>query len=314
MSPVRILPLLLLAGCWHTVVDYGDDGAGDTDRSVGPGGACDATVNVELPSGATTSWACLGATVETQLEFDPDDAPELRMLSVRLEGSHDDAFQCSVTFRIEPVCGEGAYAIGARASLSAELFDCEGVPDAYEGRTSAVSGAVVLDTVRVPNTPGNLSGEPIQVRFDGSFDVEDADGVRLQTQFSVRREVVADDAEEQLCGATDAFSGGSWSGSRDEGGGCDFGYELEATGGSAPGGCPACDVAGKLQVGGRTGDCATNDTGTILTYGLNIATGTLYERVDDGSWVEWGDGDVSGRAWEGIRPANGGVETLDLTW
>jgi hypothetical protein len=321
MESLRPLAALLLLAC-TTPVDTTD--VEETDAPDSP--ACESTLVIDYPGGDSSPMPCLTVAVETTMEFDPDDPPELRTLKVVMDGSDGQGFECGLSFQIDGVCDDGSYRIGSLVSLDVETFDCEGTPDLYEGVLPGLSGVIVLDELSTSTEVGNLTGQSIPVGIVGSMDIQLRDGARLHGAFQIAVQVTGADAEEEVCADNivvdvRALQGGALSGSWGTTGGNirHYAYDLQIGGGVTPVGCPNCDVVGNLRFRNLTGEPFVDRSDETAAFGLDSHNGIAYEQDPTSLvWVVWGNGQTSGESWEGSRSGSFGAadvdEILELRW
>lgn len=305
--------------------DDDTDNAADTDPPVSSGVDCSSSLGVTFPGGERSPIPCEDASLSATMEFDPDDPPEVRTLTVHIDGSSSSGFQCELSLSIEGVCGPESYWVGSRVSVSVETWDCAGAPDDFEGSFSAFDGAITLTTLETTDEVGDLTGQAVPVRVAGDLDLQLPDGMRLDGHFQVRRTVTGEDAEEQECAVSgpvvaEPITGGElygvWgNGSNDR----YYQYELQLAGGITPDDCPRCDRAGNLRLRLLSGDPPRDLDGDTLTLGVRSETGEAFERdPSTGVWTRWGDGEVGGRGWTGFREQVEGAfrseESLVLSW
>ncbi len=164
-------------------------------------GTCDSSLTINMPDGTSTDFsACESYSFDASYEFDPDDVPEIRTLSIELSATAELGFECGATLELQGVCGPGYYMLDSSSgSLTLVSFDCEGVGDAFEGEYHAIGGFVQLDELDTGSEKGNFSNQPLDTVVSGSINAELSEGIGLSGSFRLEGSVVATDAEEMAC-------------------------------------------------------------------------------------------------------------------
>ncbi len=164
-------------------------------------GTCDSSLTINMPDGTSTDFsACESYSFDASYEFDPDDVPEIRTLSIELSATAELGFECGATLELQGVCGPGYYMLDSSSgSLTLVSFDCEGVGDAFEGEYHAIGGFVQLDELDTGSEKGNFSNQPLDTVVSGSINAELSEGISLSGSFRLEGRVVATDAEEMAC-------------------------------------------------------------------------------------------------------------------
>ncbi|HMV69168.1 MAG TPA: hypothetical protein PKA64_20140, partial [Myxococcota bacterium] len=324
--PRLLLPLALLA-CQTTPDPFvaGDDtDAVDTDPGVGAE-RCTSDLVLVLPTGERLPIPCEAATLTAALEVDPDDAPEVRSAQLVIDGAGSAGFECAVTLALQGLCGPGTYDLGQSVLAKVQTWDCAGVPDDWEGELVARGGTLSLTTVNASADPGNVVGLSVPVRLEGSASIDLPRGARLEGTFDVRRDVVAEDAEEQTCEPpapvldVDPITGGELVGAASGGGqSANWRYALTPSGPELPSVCEGCDRAAVLRLGPVQGTPPFDQSGQTTAFGVRTATGDALQLNREGQWEAWGHGAVNATGWSGTRTfsagGRSGNENLTLTW
>lgn len=321
MRPVALITLL--AACVTGPAPLDADDVQDTAPE--PASACESSLELAFPDGTRSPLPCVTSSVETTMEFDPDDPPEIRTLQVAINSSDSAGFECNLSFSIRGVCGAQSYWIGERVTLSVASWDCTGTPDAFEGALTAQSGFIDLGVIETTDRTGNLTGESVPVRVRGSVQLQLDDGARLEGAFDVAADVVGEDAEEQECAAAEPVEvalitggelTGAWvSGANDR----NYHYDLQLGGGITPVTCPRCDFAGNMRYANLQGVPPVDQSGDVFAVGLRSGTGEAFIQ-DPASevWTLWGVGEANGTTWYGQRTGEVGgravAEEMVLTW
>ena len=164
-------------------------------------GSCIADLYFVLPTGDQSRIDfCAAFTLSAEYEFDPDDPPEIRNATLRLDATTDEGFECWVEISEAGACGEGEYLIDAEITqVTMDTSDCTDIPDEFEGTTSAVEGTLAFTILDAGGYAGNFTGEPLTTRVAGTLDVKDAAGLVFGGAFDVTMDVTAGDAEESAC-------------------------------------------------------------------------------------------------------------------
>jgi hypothetical protein len=193
-----LLTATLIAACGPDL--KGDDDSGDTTAQSG----CALDLTYSYPDGSdATLTDCADFTLDISFEFDPDEPPLLRNYQIRLFNTTDTDFECWVNLTQAGVCGTGYYhqtdAGGGEVSFA--TLDCSGAPNEHEGIYTAASGYVLLKVLstNMDGTTGNFSGDPLIVDIAGDLAVATTSGITVSGTFSVREEIIGQDAEEADC-------------------------------------------------------------------------------------------------------------------
>lgn len=315
---------LLLLACNSTPAPFvaGDD----TDNPAEVGERCASTLEVVLPEGERVAVPCIASTVTATMELDPDDAPEVRTLTVVIDGAGSEGFECAVTLAMQGLCGPATYPLGNKAAVRVETWDCEGAPDPWEASLVATRGEVVLSTLESDARPGNLTGQLVPVRLEGTLALDLPRGARLEGGFDLRREVTVEDAEEQVCAEpapevpeVEAITGGELVGSASGGGmSANWRYTLSPGTATLPSVCSECDRAAVLQLGALEGTAPVDQSGQTTAYGVRTHTGEAFQLSRSGQWEPWGRGTATTNGWSGTRSFSAGGRTgnenLTLSW
>lgn len=163
--------------------------------------SCDTDLFYVFPDGSKSRIDfCTAFDITAEYEFDPDDPPEVRNVSLWLDATIDEGFECWVMITERSACGEGSYQVdGETTDITVDTSDCDDVPDDYEGMGHAVKGEVTFDLLDAGSEPGNFTGKPLTTRVSGTLNVSDSVGTVLAGSFDVTYDVTAADAEEDDC-------------------------------------------------------------------------------------------------------------------
>ena len=107
-------------------------GCNKASEDTGSSRECSVNFELEFPSGSEADITdCFTHTMDATFEFDPDDGPEPRNLSVYFSATTESQYECSMRLEAGSLCGPGTYNIGtgSETSLDVSAFDCVGVPD-----------------------------------------------------------------------------------------------------------------------------------------------------------------------------------------
>ncbi|MEE2750950.1 MAG: hypothetical protein VX519_05940 [Myxococcota bacterium] len=210
--------LSLLPACLQ-VPDRAKDNGEPQDTADGSSD-CSANLLYTFPDGtSTTINHCESFSLEASFEFDPDDPPEARTPRITLYATTEEAFECWIRIEEPNACGPGYYQMdGSSGSIVVTTFDCSGIEDAFEGQFVSQSGYVYFEHLNGGEVPGNFSGESLYTTVSGHIDIRTNEGLRLSGDFSVAKDIVAYDAEEQGCSVSDGDEDDDGSVSEDFGG------------------------------------------------------------------------------------------------
>ena len=96
------------------------------------------------------------------------------------------------------LCGPGFYGVGSGESTTIEFatYDCEFVPDEYEGQYFANDGTVLIDAVQGGDVPGDYTGIRLLTELAGSVEATASNGIEVVIQFDIAAYIRGDDSEE----------------------------------------------------------------------------------------------------------------------
>jgi hypothetical protein len=172
------------------------------EREPGPSQYCDSTVNMEFPDGSWTEYnGCHGVMIDATYEFDPDDPPDIRSFKLQLTGADEPGFECWLVVTSRGICGPGFYDVGPSVSTMIELatYDCDYVPDEYEGRYNSNDGQIRVDAVNAGSEVGDFTNEPLFTEFKGSLEASTPEGIELIVNFEVGAFLRGEDSEQTEC-------------------------------------------------------------------------------------------------------------------
>ena len=185
--------LMLMSGCSKVQTPEGDGG---------PSQYCDSTVRIEFPDGSWTEYnGCHEVMIDATYEFDPDDPPSIRSFKVQLAGANDPGFECWLVVTSYGVYGPGFYGVGPAESTMIEMatYDCDYVPDAYEGRYNSNDGQMRIDTIYAGTETGDFTGEPLFTEFEANIEATTPEGVDVVIGFGIGAYLRGDDGEQVDC-------------------------------------------------------------------------------------------------------------------
>ncbi len=185
--------VVLLTGC--SKVQHAE-------RDPGPSQYCDTNVRIEFPDGRWTEYnGCNEVMLDATYEFDPDDPPTVRSFKVQLTGANDPGFECWLVVTSVGVCGPGFYDVGAAESTMIEMatYDCDYVPDEYEGRYNSSEGRLRIDAVDAGETTGDFTGDPLFTEFKGSLEASTPEGIEVIVGFEIGAYLRGEDSEQTDC-------------------------------------------------------------------------------------------------------------------
>lgn len=184
---------LTVLACSTKGSDTGNDNAGQR---------CDATVTLNFPNGSQTEYdGCHEVLVDATYEFDPDDPPEIRSFKLQLTEANSPGFECWLVMTSKGVCGPGFYGVGTAQSTSIELatYDCDFVPDEYEGQYIANEGTVLLESVYGGDETGDFTNTRLLTEFVGSVEATTSNDIEVIVRFDVAAYIRGEDSEETEC-------------------------------------------------------------------------------------------------------------------
>jgi hypothetical protein len=163
---------------------------------------CDATVTLNFPDGSQAEYGgCHEVLIDATYEFDPDDPPEIRSFKLQLTEAHSPGFECWLVMTSKGICGPGVYGVGGANSTSIEFatYDCEFVPDEYEGQYIANDGTLLLDAVYGGDESGDFTNTRLLTEIVGSVEATTNNDIEVVIQFDVAAYIRGDDSEETEC-------------------------------------------------------------------------------------------------------------------
>ena len=172
------------------------------DGNGGPTQYCDSTVRIEFPDGGWTEYnGCHEVMLDATYEFDPDDPPSIRSFKIQLTGANDPGFECWMVVTSYGICGPGFYGVGPSESTLIEMatYDCDYVPDAYEGRYTSTDGQMRIETVYAGDETGDFTGDPLFSEFEASIEATTPEGLNVIIAFDIGAYLRGDDGEETEC-------------------------------------------------------------------------------------------------------------------
>lgn len=172
------------------------------DRPPGPSQYCESNVRIEFPDGSWTEYdGCNEVMLDATYEFDPDDPPKIRSFKIQLTGANEPGFECWMVVTTYGVCGPGFYEVGATESTMIEMatYDCDYVPDEYEGRFNSSAGQLRIDAVNAGEERGDFTGDPLFSEFKGSLEATTPEGVDVIINFEIGAFLRGDDSEQVDC-------------------------------------------------------------------------------------------------------------------
>ena len=192
---------------WGDGVDQDCDGFADVEDA-----RCEAMLTVTTPNGATQELDfCQNWVFAAEFEYDPDNVPQLARFSASLDATDAVDFACGIEVVQDGVCDAGYYDLqDATSTVDVALFDCAGIPDAYETGFSASSGYLRIVRIETGSDTGSFSGVPLGFEVDGYLHASHA-GFEIEGPISVAmRQLGPDGGSASECATiiTDADSDG----------------------------------------------------------------------------------------------------------
>ena len=172
------------------------------ERKPGPSQHCDSTVRIEFPDGSWTEYnGCNEVMLDATYEFDPDDPPTIRSFKIQLVGADEPGFECWLVVTSHGICGSGFYDVGASKSTMIEMgtYDCDYVPDEYEGRFRSSEGQMRIESVHAGDKTGDFTGNPLFTEFRGSIEANTPEGIDVVVTFDIGAYLRGEDSEEGEC-------------------------------------------------------------------------------------------------------------------
>lgn len=142
---------------------------------------------------------CRKWSMTNTYEYDPDTPPELNSISLDLNATDDDDFQCQLRIDQSGVCGAGYYRMGVETGTTYYVsMDCSGVSDENEAEFTFADGYLRLDTIDTGTESGSFSGDPLKTEIAGHLHVWGED-IDIAGSISLSSEQLAGDDEENTC-------------------------------------------------------------------------------------------------------------------
>jgi hypothetical protein len=88
---------------------------------------------------------------------------------------------------------------GESTTIEFATYDCDFVPDEYEGQYFANDGTVLIDAVQGGDVPGDYTGIRLLTELAGSVEATASNGIEVVIQFDIAAYIRGDDSEETEC-------------------------------------------------------------------------------------------------------------------
>ena len=162
---------------------------------------CTADMTVEFPNEeSVTLDFCEDWALQSAFEYDPDNPPELNSMSLRLNATTVNDFECSIQIDQQGICGDGFYQQGnTTGQLVMATMDCSGVSDDNEQTINFTDGYIRFDSINTGTQSGSFTGLPLLTQIDAYVHVWTEEGQDLAGAIAISVEQLAGDAEENVC-------------------------------------------------------------------------------------------------------------------